>query len=134
IFEFLILLGIGGALQSILTPELTHGYSPYLFVDYYLSHSAIIFTPLYAYFVLGMRPRPYSWLKIWIAAHIVLGVVGIINWFLNSNYIYLCQAPKVDNPMVTGQYPIHLLGFEIFGTLHILFFYFIFKSRSSKVE
>ncbi|MEO6693321.1 MAG: hypothetical protein ABIO44_13330, partial [Saprospiraceae bacterium] len=40
IFEFLILLGIGGALQSILTPELTHGYSPYLFIDYYISHSA----------------------------------------------------------------------------------------------
>ncbi|MEP7195851.1 MAG: TIGR02206 family membrane protein [Saprospiraceae bacterium] len=136
IFEFLLLLSIGGALQSILTPEMTHGYSPYLFLDYYISHSAIIITPLYAFFVLKMKLREKSWFYIWIAAHIVLGTVGIINWFLHSNYIYLCIPPKVDNPMVTGGYPYHLIGFEIFGSLHILILYTIFKKliKAQKVS
>ncbi|MDQ3142093.1 MAG: TIGR02206 family membrane protein [Bacteroidota bacterium] len=127
IYEFLLMLSLGGAVQSLYTPEMTHGFSYYFLIDYYLSHSAIIFAPLYAFFVLGMLPRDYSWFKIWIAAHIVLGTVGILNYFIQSNYIYLCHPPKVDNPMVMGTFPYHLLSFELFGTLHIILMYSLFK-------
>jgi hypothetical integral membrane protein (TIGR02206 family) len=127
LFEFLLLLSFGAAIQSIYTPELTHGYSSYFVFDYYISHGAILFTPLYAYFVLGMRPRNWSWVRIWIAGHLVLATVGCINWMINSNYIYICTPPKVDNPLVKGEFPFHLIGFEIFGTLHIIFLYILFK-------
>lgn len=126
-FEFLLLLGIGGAVQSILTPEVTHGYSIYFVIDYYISHGTIILTPLYAYFVLKMQLRDFSWFRIWVLAHVILSTVGLINFFLNSNYIYLCEPPAVDNPLITGSFPYHLIGFEIFGTLHIILFYVIFK-------
>ncbi len=126
IFEFILLLGIGGAVQSIITPELTHGFSIYLYLDYYLSHGTIIIVPLYMFFILKKRLRPKSYLNIWIFAHVLLISVGLINYFLSSNYIYLCIPPKVDNVLVTGKYPQHLIGFEIFGTLHILLFYYLF--------
>ncbi|NOT36090.1 MAG: TIGR02206 family membrane protein [Saprospiraceae bacterium] len=126
-FEFLLLLGIGGAVQSIYTPEVTGGYSAYFIVDYYISHGTIIITPLYAYFVLKMQLRDYSWIRIWILAHVILISVGCVNYFLNSNYIYLCEPPAADNPFITGGYPYHLLGFEVLGTIHILLFYVIFK-------
>jgi hypothetical integral membrane protein (TIGR02206 family) len=123
IFEFLLMLGLAGALQSFITPELTHGYSDFLIIDYYFSHGGIIFTPIYALFILNMRPRTGSWLRVFIFSNLLLASVFVINLLLDSNYIYLMQAPIVDNPMVLGPYPTHLIGFEIFGTLHILLFY-----------
>lgn len=129
-FEFLLLLGIGGAVQSIYTPEVTVGFSNYFIVDYYISHGTIIITPLYAYYVLKMQLRDFSWLRIWILAHVILITVGGINYLLNSNYIYLCEPPAADNPLITGGYPYHLIGFEVIGTLHILLFYVIFKYGS----
>ncbi len=133
-FEFLLLLGIGGAVQSLLTPEVTTGYSPYLVIDYYISHSTIIITPLYAYIVLKMQLRDYSWVRIWIIAHLLLTSIGILNYFINSNYIYICEPPAVDNPLITGGFPYHLFGFEVFGTIHILLFYVVFKHIVPKLS
>lgn len=125
LFEFLLLLSLAGALQSLITPELTHGFSSYFYIDYYFSHAGIIFVPLYAMIVLRMRPRPWSWLKIWVFGHFVLFSVYLINLILDSNYIYLMRAPSVDNVLILRPYPMHLLGFELFGTLHILLLYWI---------
>ncbi len=127
LFEFLLLLGLGGALQAILTPELTHGFSHYFFVDYYFSHAAIIFYPMYGIFVLGLRPRPYAWARIILWGHITLVAVGLINLALGSNYIYLMEAPKADNPLILRPHPWHLLGYELFGCLHIVIIYLIAK-------
>ncbi|HRI00898.1 MAG TPA: TIGR02206 family membrane protein [Saprospiraceae bacterium] len=125
-YEFLALLALGGGIQSILTPELTHGYSPYLIIDYYWSHSTIILFPFYILFVWKWIPRKWSFAWIWLIGHLILGIVGLVNYFLHSNYIYLCHAPKVDNALVAA-FPNHLLSFEFFGTIHILFFWMIFR-------
>ncbi|MBK8955471.1 MAG: TIGR02206 family membrane protein [Saprospiraceae bacterium] len=128
IFEFLLLLSLGGALQSIITPELTHGYSTYFIIDYYFSHAGIIFVPMYALFVLKLRPRKEAWWKIWVLAHVILGSVYLLNLLLDSNYIYLMRAPLVNNPLILHPYPMHLLGFEIFGTLHILLLFWLSRN------
>lgn len=125
LFEFLLLLSFAGAVQSLITPELTHGYSTYFLIDYYFSHASIIFAPMYALFVFNMRPRKYAWLRVWIFGNIVLGIVYLINLALGSNYIYLMRAPKVDNPLILHPYPMHLVGFEVFGFLHIVLIYWV---------
>jgi hypothetical integral membrane protein (TIGR02206 family) len=139
LFEFLIMLGLGGALQSFLTPELTHGYSLYFIIDYYFSHGTIIFGPVYAILVLKMKPRPGSWKTILIFANLLLISIFIINCLLDSNYVYLMKAPAANNPLVLGGYPYHLIGFEIFGTLHVLLLYWLtskiqFKSTSNNIN
>lgn len=132
LFEFLIMLSLAGAIQSFVTPELTHGYSPYFMLDYYFSHGAIIFAPLYGMFIFGMRPRTRSWLRVFIFGNAVLLVVYLINLFLDSNYIYLMRAPEAENPLILHPYPMHLVGFQIFGLLHILLIYWI--SRKIKIK
>ncbi len=125
LFEFLLMLSLGGAIQSFVTPELTHGYSPYFIIDYYFSHGAIIFVPLYAIFVFKMKPRHKSWIRVWLFGNLVLGLVYLLNLALESNYIYLMRAPDADNPLILHPYPMHLIGFQIFGLLHILLFYWL---------
>ena len=119
------MLGLAGALQSLITPELTHGYSDYFFLDYYFSHSAIIFVPLYAIIVLNMKPRDRSWLRVFCFGNLVLIAVYCLNLLFNSNYIYLMEAPKANNPLILHPYPMHLIGFEVFGFLHIVFIYWL---------
>ncbi|MEI2693812.1 MAG: TIGR02206 family membrane protein [Saprospiraceae bacterium] len=125
LFEFILMLGLAGALQSLITPELTHGYSDYFFLDYYFSHSAIIFVPLYAIIVLNMKPRDRSWLRVFCFGNLVLIAVYCLNLLFNSNYIYLMEAPKANNPLILHPYPMHLIGFEVFGFLHIVFIYWL---------
>ncbi|MBK9721318.1 MAG: TIGR02206 family membrane protein [Saprospiraceae bacterium] len=125
LFEFLIMLSLAGAIQSLITPELTHGFSPYFLVDFYFSHAAIIFVPLYGYFVLKMVPRTGSWLRVFLFGNFILICVYFINLVLDSNYIYLMRAPIANNPMILRPYPMHLVGFQIFGLLHILLIYWL---------
>ena len=40
-------------------------------------------------------------------------MVGLINWLLGANYMFLSAPPSVDNPLVMGEWPWHILGFEI---------------------
>ena len=127
LYEFVLLLGMVGASMSFITPEMTHGYHPFLAFDYYLSHGLIIFMPMYYFFVDKIRPREGSWLKVFILGNIILGTVGLINYYLGSNYIFLCDPPKVDNPLVTGGFPYHIYGFEIIGSIFIGSLYYLFS-------
>lgn len=125
LFEFLIMLGLVGAFHSLCTPELTHGYSEYFIIDYYFSHAGIIFVPLYGLFILKMKPRTRSWLSVFIFGNFLLICVYLINLLLDSNYIYLMRAPIADNPMILRPYPLHLIGFEVFGFAHIVIIYWL---------
>jgi hypothetical integral membrane protein (TIGR02206 family) len=126
LFEYLILLGMAGAVQSYVTPELTHGISPFLIFDFYFSHGIIIFMALYAFFVLKMSMYKWSWLRAFIFGNAILAVVGTINYFINGNYIYLCQRPLAENPLIMGEWPWYIIGFQIAALIHILLFYLIF--------
>lgn len=137
LFEFVLLLGSAGALQSFITPELTHGISGIKLVDYYFSHSSIILCPLYLFFVHDLKVRKRAWLNVFIMGNIILACVGFINWLISANYIYLCERPIANNPLLIGEWPLYLIGFEIFGFINIYLFYLLFtalQKRRSKIN
>ena len=41
--------------------------------------------------------------------------------------MYLAEKPLVNNPMVVGEWPWYILGFEIPGLVHILIFYYGYR-------
>ena len=127
LYEYIVMLGIPGALQSFITPEMTSGYSNFLVFNYYFTHTGIIFTGLYLTIVLGMRPEKGSWIKVFLFGQVILIFVGLINWLIGANYIYLCQKPLAANPFIIGDWPWYLIGLEVLGLAHILLFYFLFR-------
>ena len=133
LYEFIILLGIPGAIQSLATPELTLGYDPVLLAEYFVSHGGIILTGLYLTFVLGHKPRIRSWIGAVVASQVLLVVVHMLNVVLGSNYMYTRIKPIVDNILIIGEYPYYYIGFEIFGFLNIMLFYYLFLKSSNKV-
>ena len=133
LYEFLILLGIPGAIQSLVTPELTLGYDRVLLIEYFISHGGIILSGLYLTFVLGHKPRIKSWIGVVIASQVLLVSIHMLNIILGSNYMYTRIRPIVDNILIIGEYPYYYIGFEIFGFLNIMLFYYLFLKSSNMI-
>jgi uncharacterized membrane protein YwaF len=53
--------------------------------------------------------------------------IGTANYLIGSNYMYLAERPLVNNPMIIGDWPWYILGFEFIGIVHILIFYFGYR-------
>jgi len=126
-FEFLALIGSPGALHALLTPQLNHGTIPFLIFKYYVSHAGIILVPLFLAIVLGYRIKRSSWYRVLLLCQVLLIIIGLTNYFIGSNYMYLAEKPLVNNPMVVGEWPWYILGFEILGLVHILIFYYGYR-------
>ena len=126
-FEFLALIGSPGALHALLTPQLNHGTIPFLIFKYYVSHVGIILVPLFLAVVLGYRIKRSSWYRVLLLCQVLLIIIGLTNYFIGANYMYLAEKPLVNNPMVVGEWPWYILGFEILGLVHILIFYYGYR-------
>ena len=133
IYEFLILLGAPGALWSFLTPEIHISEPWYMYFDYFLSHSAIIFVPVYLTICLNKKPRALSYCKIFIIVNIfVVPIVGIINILIKNisnsdivNYMYLMRPPQAENPFIVEGW-MYVLVMEITAFMHMFLIYSIF--------
>ena len=126
LYELLYYWGIPGAFHSLLTPEFTKGTEGLLFIEYYIAHGGIIFSALFCTLILGLKPAKGSWWKIFLWSQLLLPVIGGFNWLIDANYMYLCEPPIVDNPFIIGDFPEHLIGFEIAGLLHFALVYLPF--------
>jgi len=127
-FEFLALIGSPGALHALLTPQLNHGDLTFLVLKYYIGHTGIILIPLFLAIVQGYRVRNYSWLRVVLFCQLLIIFIGSFNYFTGSNYMYLLERPSVTSPMIIGNWPWYILGFEILGIVHIVGFYFGYRS------
>ena len=125
-YECLYYWGIVGAFHSLLTPEFTIGTSGLLFYEYYLSHGGIILSALYLTWVLGMRPRKGSWLKVFLWSQFLIPIIGSLNWLIDSNYMYLCIKPIANNPLLIGEWPWYIIGIEIAAIIHFIIVYMPF--------
>lgn len=127
IFEFILLLGMAGALQAILTPQFEIPVTTYSTIEYYMSHTSILLIPLYLFYVQDRRVKKFAWLYTFILGITILCAVGIINYFVQGNYIFLCAPPLAPNPLLVGSWPYYLIGFLVFGFINISLFYLIFE-------
>ena len=123
-----------GGLHSMLTPEFTHGTDPVLMFDYFIVHGGLIAIPLYCIFVLGMKPRKKAWFKSFLYLQIFVICVGLIDYLLGANYMYLAVKPNVENPFLIGDWPFYIIGLELATLLHAFLVYipFYFKNHFLK--
>ena len=137
-YECLFYWGLGGALQSFITPELNLGNKDsILYLDYFVSHAGIIFSALYLTIVLKMRPRIYSWFKVFLFSQILIPIIGGINYLINkliasnminycydtANYMYLWDRPEVDSPLIIGEWPYYILFVELIALANFWLLY-----------
>jgi hypothetical integral membrane protein (TIGR02206 family) len=120
-------LGVSGGLISILTPDLSYGLSTFTLIDYYFVHGMLIFIPILLIYFLGMRLDKASALKAFIYGNLMLLMIYPIDFLINANYMYLRIKPEVNNPLLIGNWPWYIIGFEIAGILFIVIMDVIFR-------
>ncbi|WP_170266398.1 YwaF family protein [Phaeocystidibacter luteus] len=126
-YLFVLFWGISGGLHSFLTPEMTLGGQGVLFFTYIFWHSSIIAMPLYFFFQHKWGIPRNAFLIVWGWTHFVWLAVGILDYTIGANYMYVMEPPLVDNPFVQGAFPYHLIGFEIAGILHFGLTHLVFR-------
>jgi hypothetical integral membrane protein (TIGR02206 family) len=132
--ELVYYWGLAGGIQSLLTPEFTIGMGGYNFYSYFINHGGLILVVAYMIVHYEFRPRPKSWLWTLGYMQIVVVVVGIINHFVHSNYMYLSHKPEVENPFVIGEWPYYILILEFVALLHFIVFYLPFYYSNKRKE
>lgn len=125
----LLFWGLAGGLHSFLTPEVTLGSNPFFISEYYFTHASIIAAPLYLIWVNGHRINRWSWLKALWLNNLVLIPIGLVNLIFGANYMYLSAKPLANNPLVIGDWPWYILGFELAAMLHYVSLSYVFRSH-----
>lgn len=110
--------GVGGTLQSLITPDVVGRFPDATCLRYFFHHAGIEVAVLVLILGYGRRPRPGAVVRTWIVTFVLALLVLPINGLLNANYMYLCGPPK--NPTLYdlfGPWPWALITLVVVGTL-----------------
>ena len=134
IYEFAYLIGIAGALQAILTPDLgQYAFPHYRYFQVFISHGIIIIAALYMTLVEGYRPTWQSVKKVAIYGNIYLVVIFILNLLIGSNYLFVAHKPETASLLdALPPWPVYILVIEALAAAFILLFYAPFALMDGK--
>jgi hypothetical integral membrane protein (TIGR02206 family) len=148
IYEFVYLLGIGGAIQALATPGLgIYGFPHFVFFQYFISHGLIIAAAIYMTAAEGFRPTWKSLWRVAIWANIYMVIIYFVNLQLGSNYLMINGKPNTPSLLdLLPPWPVYILCMEALGIITFLILYLPFvvkdwyakytanKSNASRLE
>ena len=121
-FDLIFYWGFVGATNAILTPD---GNLFELRIFFFYSqayHAALIFAVLWLMIKYDMRMRYGSILKVVISTNIIVGLLSILNYALDSNYMFLRQIPNSVSPFLMGEWPVYILMVQVFSIILVVSF------------
>jgi hypothetical integral membrane protein (TIGR02206 family) len=128
VYDFAYLIGIAGALQALLTPDLgQYGFPHFRYYQTFISHGLLVTAPIYLTFVEGMRPYPRSIRNLLVWGNAYLIVVTLLNFIIGSNYLFTAHKPITASLLdVLPAWPwyiaiIELLAFAFVGLFYLPF-------------
>jgi len=126
-YDILLFWVFAGTFQAIITPEARNGFPHIHFIYFWIVHSGLIITMLYATFIYKMRPKLKSILISFIALQGYFIFVSIINKFTGANYFYLNAKPNAPSILdYLGEWPNYILMAELLLIPYFLIIYFPF--------
>ncbi len=125
IYDFAYLLGIAGALQALLTPDLgIYGYPHYRFFQTFISHGLIVSAAIYMTVIEEFRPAWKSLLRVLVWGNIYMAVVFGINRLNGSNNLFIAYKPPTASLLdVLPPWPWYILWIEGIAIVSALLFY-----------
>jgi len=122
IYEYAYFLGIGGAVQAVLTPDLgMYDFPHFRYFQTFISHGLIVSAAVYMTVVERMRPTWKSFLRVLVWTNVYMLFVGLVNALIGSNYMFIAHPPETASLIdLLGPWPWYLLSLEAIG--FVLFF------------
>ena len=116
-----------GALQGIITVDLTGLYTFGDMLALHLQHSLIVLNLIWLIFCFGMKLDIKGIIHAFISINVLAVLIGLINYFLESNYMFLCYPPDVDNVLIAGEWPYYIIVIDLIFILIGWLLYLPFK-------
>ncbi len=114
LYEVTFFIGILGALQALLTPNLDAGYPEFRFFHFFIAHGAIIGASVFLTAIEGYRPtiasvfRALGWL------HVIAIPAAIANALTEENFMFLARKPSTPSLLdLLAPWPWYLLQLEL---------------------
>jgi hypothetical integral membrane protein (TIGR02206 family) len=127
-YEFVYLMGIGGALQALLSPEAAgYGVPHYRALETLTAHGLLIIAALYLTVVEGFRPTPRSIARVVLGTMVYMVVVTGVNLAVGGNYMYTLHKPATASLLdAFGPWPWYLVPMIGAGIINCLLLYLPF--------
>lgn len=128
IFEFAYFIGIAGAIQALLTPDIgIYGFPHFRFIQTFISHGLLVTSAIYLAVVEGLRPTWNSLKRVVMIVNIYMVIVLGINNLIGSNYLFVSRKPPGPTLLdVLPDWPFYILFMELIGLLMFLLLYLPF--------
>lgn len=128
LFEFTYFVGVGSALQAMITPDISlYTFPHYRYVHFFISHGGTVIANLFMVFVAGYRPTGKSIWKAFLWLNVYTLIVFITNSLIEGNYMYISEKPV--NPSLIdylGPWPWYILSLEVIALITFVILYFPF--------
>lgn len=136
IYEFAYFMGIAGATQALLTPDAgMYGFPHFRAFQVMISHGSIVSAAVYMTVVEGFRPTWASYRRVVIGMNLYMLFVGLVNWLLGSNYLFIAHKPETASLLdVLGPWPWYILAMEALGLVLCLLLYAPFALRDWRAK
>ncbi len=136
IYEFVYFMGIAGALQALLTPNIgIYGFPHFRFFQTFISHGLLVTSAIYLTTVEGLRPTWRSLLRVMVISNIYMVVVFFINQLIGANYLYVAHKPPGPTLLdALPEWPWYLLYMEAIGLVMFLLLYLPFAIKDWRAK
>ncbi len=113
VFQYLLIYISGwGALIALIIPDLQAHTTWLRFIVFYTMHSCLVISALYCFIVDRPKPEWISVLYVIIAYNVYIFFVGIVDYFLDANYVFLSHPPQSLQNLFT--WPWYIFEFQLF--------------------
>ncbi len=115
LFEVLYFWGLGGAVQALITPDITYsGFPHFRFFQVFFSHGMIIAAVFYFIFAEGKRLRKGALLRTILITNAYAVIVFIVNYIAGTNYLFINRKPDTASLIDSlGPWPVYLIWLEV---------------------
>ena len=121
LYEIAYFWGVGGAVQALLTPNVSYAFPHFIFFQFFFTHALIVTVCFWFTFVDCFRPTCRSVWKAFLVTNIYMLLIAVFNYFTSSNYMFLCQKPGAASLLdYMGPWPWYILSGE-FVCLFVFF-------------
>ena len=121
-FELIFYWGLVVASQAILTPDSDLFELKIFFIYSQTYHSALIFAVLWLIIKCNMRMQIEYIPRVVLITNLVVVVISVINYLLDSNYMFLRVKPNSVSPFLIGDWPVYIIMVQFFSIVIVFLF------------
>ncbi|MED0959241.1 TIGR02206 family membrane protein [Bacillus paramycoides] len=135
IYEIVFFIGIIGASQAILTPNLQYAFPHFRFIEFFIAHVLLIWAPLFMTWVEGYRPTLQSIKRTMIFLNVLIPIVSFVNYKTGGNYMFLAHKPETASLLdMLGPHPYYIISLELAALIGCIIVYMPFVKREKHVH